>query len=943
MLKTKLYIPPARPQLVPRPRLTRQLNQGLHRKLTLVAAPPGFGKTTLMSEWQASLSIDDCSMVWVSLDEQDNDPVRFWSYVVTALDAAVADLDENISPLLHTPQAPDIEAILITLINTLTTIEKRVVLVLDDYHVITADPVHQALIFLLENLPPRLHIAMTSRTDPPLPLTRLRVRSQITELRDSDLRFTPTEIAMFLNQIMGLNLTPADVTALETRTEGWVAGLQLAALSMQGHDDVQRFVQAFTGSHRFVIDYLAEEVLAQQPPAIQTFLLHTSILDRLSAPLCDAVMGLANNENGQPHNSQSPISNLESLISNLQLPITNYQSLSQIHLHHLEQANLFLIPLDSERRWYRYHHLFADFLKAQLAQTIDAAQLAELHRRAGDWYAANGYIPEAVRHALVIGDMGQAAGLMESAIFEMVAEGEVNTVVTWLDTLPETFIKTRPRLSLSKAWTLIVTNHWDQVEPYVCYAEESLAPYKTVEQSQLSYDIRGMLGEVAALRAMMARGRDELQMAVDLCRNALEQLPQQDRVVRSILLLTLGGIYEDAGQLDLASETLLEAVTVSQSINGLVIAMSALANLAGLHTERGDIDQAIELYQQAIASASTQKTTPYNTPKLSSLNTWAYLGLAEIYRERNELAMARRYFETGFEQARRGNFLGGNVVVAFIIQALLLQAQGDSDAALATLDQISDAQLRQSPVIPWIEAVRARLRLIQGNLPAAVEWLHGSKLPLSESADYIRLPGEHTTVVRVWLAQKRFEDAFSLLEKMHAAFKAEGRNGRLVEIVILQALTLYCWGKTDQALAPLTLALKMGQSGGYIRLFIEEGLPMAQLLALAKSRGIAPDEGYLDKLLNAFDQKTLETPTLLPLKKEIHSSSFIIQSLVEPLSDRELEVLDLIAAGLSNQEIADKLIIAEGTVKKHIHNIFGKLGVRRRSQAILRATELNLL
>ncbi|MCB0224129.1 MAG: hypothetical protein KDI02_10595, partial [Anaerolineae bacterium] len=332
-----------------------------------------------------------------------------------------------------------------------------------------------------------------------------------------------------------------------------------------------------------------------------------------------------------------------------------------------------------------------------------------------------------------------------------------------------------------------------------------------------------------------------------------------------------------------------------------------------------------------------------NTPKLSTMNTWAYLGLAEIYRERNELDTAQRYLDTGFDQARRGNFLGGNLVVAFVIQALLCQAEGDTAGALAKLDQVSDAHLQQTPIAPWIEAVRARLWLTQGNLPAAVEWLHTANLPLSESADYIRLPGEYTTVVRVWLAQKRFEEAFNLLEKMYAAFKAEGRNGRLVEVVTLQALTLYCWGKTEQALAPLTLALKMGQSGGNVRLFIEEGLPMAQLLALAKSRGIAPDEGYLDKLLNAFDPKNLATPATLPLKKEPHPSSPARQPLIEPLSDRELEVLDLIAAGLSNQEIADKLIIAEGTVKKHIHNIFGKLGVRRRSQAILRATELNLL
>ncbi|MCB0192060.1 MAG: tetratricopeptide repeat protein [Anaerolineae bacterium] len=935
LLKTKLYIPPARPQLVARPRLTQQLNRGLHRKLTLVAAPPGFGKTTLMSEWQAALPPDDWSMTWVSLDDQDNDPVRFWSYIISALDAAGTDLSSDVLPSLHTPQAPDIEAILITLINAMTTIDHHIILVLDDYHVINAEANHQALTFLLDNLPPRLHVAITSRTDPPIPLTRLRVRSQLTELRDSDLRFTPAEIATFLNQIMGLKLSPDDVAALEARTEGWVAGLQLAALSMQGYDDVQRFVQSFTGSHRFVIDYLAEEVLSQQPDHIRTFLLHTSVLDRLSAPLCDAVMNTANsNSDGQPHSAEH--------FSHLQSPL-HYQSPSQSILQHLEYANLFLIPLDSERRWYRYHHLFADFLKAQLAHITDEAHIADLHRRASDWYADNGHIPEAVRHALIIDDTDRATGLMEPVVIDMLAGGEVNTVATWLDALPDAFIQTRPRLSLSKAWTLIVTNRWDEIGPYIHYAEENLAPYATHDAAQLPDEVLGMLGEIAALKAMRASNQGEIAEAITLCQAALKQLPQENRVVRSILLLALGGIYVSAGDLELATETLLEAISISQAINGLVIAMSALANLAGLYKERGNIEQAIEIFKQATTSSSTALSKErYQSPKITTLNTWAYLGLAEIYYQRNELDKAQSYLDTGFELAQRGNFLGGNLVIAFIVQTLLTQARGDNAKALATIEQARNAVVGEAPIESWIHAVEAWLWLVGGNFAAVQQWQQQSGLPLSDPADYVRLPGEHTILVRTWLAQERFDEAFALLENMHAAFKAEGRNGRLVEVVMLQALTLYCQGKVDQALIPLTLALKLGHQGGYIRLFVDEGLPMAQLLTLAKSRRIAADESYLDRLLAAFNPDALETPAKLS-KKATPSSTLTVQPLIEPLSDRELEVLELIATGLSNQEIADKLIIAEGTVKKHIHNIFGKLGVRRRSQAILRATELHLL
>ena len=545
VLRTKLYIPPARPQLVPRPHLVDQLNAGLHRPLTLVAAPPGFGKTTLLSEWQAGLPRDHWTMTWLSLDEQDNDPARFWSYIVAALERIDPSLRTSVQPLLQAPQLPPLETILTTLINAMTTIEQNFVLVLDDYHLIEIEAIHEGVAFILEHRPPQLHLALTSRTEPPLPLTRLRVRNQVTELRESDLRFSPQEIALFLNKIMGLSLSAADVSALEARTEGWVAGLQLAALSIQGYGDTHGFVQAFTGSHRYVIDYLAEEVLAQQSPPLRDFLLKTSILERLSGPLCDAVLGqlAINNEQLAINNEQSttPIlqpSNPPTLQPSNPPTLRAPRTKSQDILQHLETANLFLIPLDGERRWYRYHHLFADFLHAQLIRTVTEAELAELHQRASDWFTANNYMNDAVRHALATGQTEPAVTLIEKVIIGMLANGEVNTILNWLRVLPENIIRRRPRLSLGKAWAGLIINRFSDMEEYLRYAEIELAPYQA-DPGPHPIEIEALLGEAAALRALVFDFQGDAQAAVALCRQALERLPAENQLVRSIIITTL--------------------------------------------------------------------------------------------------------------------------------------------------------------------------------------------------------------------------------------------------------------------------------------------------------------------------------------------------------------------------------------------------------------------
>ena len=761
-----------------------------------------------------------------------------------------------------------------------------------------------------------MNLILISRTDPPLPLTRFRVRNQLTELREGDLRFTAEEAATFLNQVMQLDLTFEDIHALESRTEGWIAGLQLAALSMQGRGDVRSFVEAFTGSHRYVIDYLAEEVLAQQPEEIRDFLIRTSILERLSGPLCDALLARSEND-------QSP---------NYQLPITNYSS--QTTLEHLDQANLFLIPLDDERRWYRYHHLFADFLREQLHKTLSSEAIAHLHQRAGNWYLGQEMVAEAVQHALAAQNFEQAAQLIERLSMTMLTQGEVVSLLNWLEGFPPSFITERPRLSLSLAWAYLILNRFDDIEPALKNAEQKLRNEATDDLlTDYRTSISEMKLEVDTIRSMLMGAQGQVPEAIDLAEQALSHLTKDDVVGEGILKMHLGNLYENMGDFNRAGTSLAEALTLAQSSDNSIIVFTAGNALADLYMDHGQLPQAAQLQRELLAYFNNQA----DAIRQPGLISRAHLGLAEIAREQNDLALATSHLDTAFTVMHEGNSFMGSLQIGHLIRARLLHAQGNLGQALTVIAEAKQQVTVLYPTFHWVDAVQAQLRLATGDLAGATQWLESFRELVAEGLPYSEHPSEFGTLVRVYLVIEQFEAATDLLTRMTAEEEQLGRNGRLLEIFILQALAAQAQGDTDQALPWLEKALPLAEAGGYVRLFIDEGTPMASLLhKAARSSSV---NTYAYTLLDAFSPPY----TIESIPSPIENPKSKIQNLVEPLSERELEVLRLIADGLSNQEIADSLIIAEGTVKKHIHNIFGKLAVRRRTQVVLRARELGLL
>ena len=952
ILTTKLYIPPVRTQLVPRPRLTTQLDESLARtpSIGLVCAPPGFGKTTLVSEWITQGETGEeppsgngksnpaAKFAWVSLDEQDNDPVRFWSYVVAALDKIQTGVGTNAMALLHAPQSPPIQEILTTLINALADILHPVTLVLDDYHVVEQTAIHDAFAFMLDHLPPQLHLIIISRTDPPLSLTRFRVRNQLTELRDHDLRFTPIEAATFLNQIMGLNLSGDDVVALEARTEGWIAGLQLAAISMQGRDDVHGFVEAFTGSHRYVLDYLAEEVLSRQPEPIREFLLKTSILERLHGPLCDAVVGKS------AHGDQDLIAELQSPLTNLQLPTSELQG--QTLLEYLEQAHLFIIPLDDQRRWYRYHHLFADVLREQLRQTVDEASINKLHLQASLWYAQNDFTLEAINHALAANNVDRSVALIEQNSVKMLTYGEATTVFNWLGHLPQAVVRTRPRLSLSLAWANLILDYFDQIEPALQDAERGLAELQANLSRQQTFseaDLRGMRGEAGAIRAMILANQGKLEEAISLSEQALVQLPPDEMIGRSILKANLGGGYAELGELSKATEALSDAIELAQKSNNLIIVLSASNNLAEIQLNQGRLSEAFAIHQNARQFIETSGFGQGQPGHPSFLAGRTYLGLAEILREQNKLEAALTHLNNGIELSQQGANLMGVMNVSQIIRARIQQALGNLDDALKTIQKAGEMASPQASIYHWVQAVQARLWLAQGNVSAAGQWAKRSDLLLNDELKYMDMPGEFATLIRVYVAQERFDEALALLNWMEEIEHRLDRKGRLLELSLLQALTFQAKGEPEQSVRPLQIILPVAEAGGYARLFLDEGPPINTLLRRLLTADIGSHKAYVQGLLQAYAAEQNQQPAPSPSPSIPTFTASAAASLIEPLSDREIEVLGLIAEGLSNQEIANRLVIAEGTVKKHIHNIFGKLDVRRRTQVVLRARELGLL
>ncbi len=883
LLTTKLYIPPVRPELVSRPRLIERLNAGLlhKRKLTLISAPAGFGKTTLLSEWTRGC---ERPIAWVSLDKDDNDPTRFWGYFVAALQTVRARIGKAALALLHSPQPPPIEAILTTLINEITGIPDGFALVLDDYHVIEAQPIHDALAFLLDHLPPQIYLVIATRADPPLPLSRLRGRDQLLELRTADLRFTPDEAAAFLNQVMGLRLPAEDVAALEARTEGWIVGLQMAALAMQGQgtERIASFVAAFAGSHRYILDYLTDEVLLQQPESVQTFLLQTAILDRLTAPLCDAV---------------------------------TERSDGQTMLERLEAANLFIVPLDDERRWYRYHHLFANLLRRRLSRT-QPDLLPALHLQASDWYEKTGLVGEAVSHALAAEDVERAARLVEGRALAMIFLGELTTLVGLLDALPDEVVRSRPWLCIAHAWALVFAGLLDAVELRLKGAETTLDTFGDARRAEG----RHIAGHIAAIRAYIAALRGDMSRAAEFTREALEQLPEEDLAVRGLSAGLLGTVLRWSGDLVAAAQALARAIAITQAASDSHAAVEALYNLAAVQFAQGQLHKTVATCRDALLLADEYierggRRLPIVAP--------GYYLMSQVLREWNDLEGALRHAREAIELCEQWGWPEG-LAFGYLRLARALQAVGDADGAH---EAIRKARQAASGLSPWfgahMAAHQARLWLAQGNLTPASHWAQESGLSADDELNY-QYMGEYSVLARVLIAQVRLDEASRLLARLLEMTEAAGAMSYVIETLVLQALALQAQGKDDQALTVLERALSFAEPEGYVRTFIDKGAPMAALLRTAASRGIALD--YVSKLLAAFGEV-----------------AFPSAPLVEPLSERELEVLRLLAAGLSNREIAAELFLAVGTVKKYTSNIYGKLNVHKRTQAVARARELGLL
>jgi LuxR family transcriptional regulator, maltose regulon positive regulatory protein len=907
LLTTKLYIPRPRStqRLVPRPHLVARLNEALNDRLTLISAPAGFGKTTLLSEW---IPHSPRCVAWVSLDAGDNDPIRFWTYGIAALQMLQPSLGENALILLQAPQPPVLELILANLLNELAAFPDDFALVFDDHHVIENPALHDNVTFLLDHLPPNMHLILTSRTDPPIPLARLRARRQLSEIRAADLRFTSEEAAAFLNEIMGLSLTTEDITALETRTEGWIAGLQLAALSMQGRRDLTSFIRAFTGSHAYIVDYLAEEVLQRQPDNVQTFLLQTSILERLSGSLCDAVTG---------------------------------RSDGQVMLEQLQHNNLFIIPLDDERQWYRYHHLFADVLRAHLQQA-HPDNVHKFHRRASGWYEQQGLLAEAITLAVAAADLEQVARLVEQHGPHLTQRGQVHTVLGWLNALPNALVRSRASLCIVHAQTLMFTGHLEAAEARLNDAEQCIQTDTSANQAQ------AILGQVALIRAIIMRFYGNLAHSITLSRLALELLPEAQANLRSVALLNAARVYLVSGHVTSVNERLLlEAITQIRTLGNQVAIMTSLTNLARLQTLQGRLRQATTTYAEAIQVAPGPEVLRALIGSLAY-----YAGLGDLLREQNDLDEAERLLAQGLDAATQ-LFDADLVALCYRALARLKQARGDYVGAIETLDEFAQLAHQRKffeTLITQGAATQARLQLAQGDLVAAIRWVDERDLPVDGESSY---PHElaYLTLIRVRIAQGRhnpagsyLHEALRLLAWLLRAAEVGERIGSVIEILILRALALQAQGDSNGAVTALERALLLAGAEGYVRLFVDEGAPMTELLLQAAASGLAPN--YVGKLLAAFPAEEQESRPGAGEQK-VASSPLpphpLAPELIESLSVRELEVLHLVAAGQSNQEIAQALFLSVGTVKKHLNNIFGKLDVNSRTQAVALARELQLL
>jgi LuxR family maltose regulon positive regulatory protein len=916
ILATKLYIPRPRLNVVHRPRLIERLNESRPsgRKLTLISAPAGYGKTTLLSEW---IPQSERCVTWVSLDDGDNDPLRFWSYVIAALQMLDAEIGSNALALMRTPVLPPIEAILTILLNEIAAFPDCFALVLDDYHVIDAKPIDTAVTFLLEHLPRQMHLVITTREDPNLPLARLRARDQLTELRAADLRFTSAEAADFLSQTMGLNLSAEDIAALETRTEGWIAGLQLAALSMRGREDVPGFIRAFAGGNRYIVDYLVEEVLQRQSERVRSFLLQTSILDWLSGPLCDAVTD---------------------------------QEEGTALLEALERDNLFVSPQDDKRHWFRYHQLFADVLRVHLMEE-QPDQVPALHRRASEWYEQNGSPADAIRHALAGGDFERAAGLIELAAPAMRRSRQEATLLGWMKALPDELFRARPVLSVEYVGALMSNGQLEGLDDRLRDAERWLdttaggrtrpeaAPAEMIVMDEKEF--RRLPGSIAMYRAAQALALGNVPDTVPYARQVIDLAAEDDHILRGAAAAILGLASWTIGDLEDAHRSYADGMAHLQRVGSIADAVGGGVVLADIRIAQGRLREARRTYERGLQLAREQ-----GTPTLRGTADM-YVGLSELEREHNDLHAATQHLLKSKEQGEHTGF-PQNPYRWRVAMARIRQAEGDHEGALDLLHEaerlyMSDFSPNVRPVAAW----KTRVWVAQGRLDEALGWAREQGLSAGDNLSYLR-EFEHITLVRVLLARYKSDrtdrsivEAIGMLERLLKAAQDGGRLGSVIEILVLQALAHHAQGDRPAALVPLERALTLAEPEGYVRLFLDEGSPMAQLLREAAVHKIMPD--YTGKLLAGFEAAQQMSAGESPLPDGRGPSSPAAQPLIEPLSQREIEVLRLFTTDLSGPEIARELTIALSTVRTHTKSIYSKLNVKNRREAVQRATELDLI
>jgi LuxR family transcriptional regulator, maltose regulon positive regulatory protein len=921
LLATKLHVPRPRPGFVPRGRLVQALDEGLARRRVLVCAPAGFGKTSLLADWARG---GGRPVAWLGLDAGDSDPARFWRYAVAALDRARPGLAGRVGPLL--PRS--VEGLVTALINELAADPgpDEMLLVLDDYHLVDSGPAHESVAFLLENLPPGLAVVMSGRADPPLPLARLRARGQLAELRAADLRFTPGEAVALLGEAAGPGLPGTAVAALVARTEGWAAGLQLAGLSLRGQANPAGFVAAFSGSHRFVLDYLADEVLDGQPGPVRAFLLETSVLERLTGELCDAVTGRAG---------------------------------SQAMLTDIERAGLFLVPLDEVRGWWRYHHLFADLLRARL-QAERPGRVPELHQAAAAWCEEHDLADDAVRHALGAGDTEWAARLVERHVGTLLGRSEGVTLRRWLSALPAQAVRDRPRLCLAHAYSAAQGFQVEALEVLLDDAERAYAvsgdePYEDPARQPASV-LANVPAGIAFLRALLARLRGDAALAAGYNRQALAQLGEDDWLMRSFVRWNQAGADWLGGRLGPAERGLAEVLAERRAADEAVrraggeptevrqageggaefftgfLAMRVCYDLGQVQRAQGNLDAALATYRQALDTLGESSQTAHAG--------MAHVGLAQILYERDELAAALDHATQGVTLCQRLAYTPP-LATGLAVVARIRHAHGDAAGASEAMGEAGEAGLspQVTALLNPVPAQRARLLLAQGDVRAAVQWTTAAGLSPDDEPDYPREPA-YLLLARVLLAQNDPARGLGLLQRLLGAAASQGRTGSVIEIQALRALALAASGDHADALGVLTEALTLARRHGYIRVLADEGAPMHALLARLSAarpgqqdaaRRIDPD--YLAALLRACGQADAMPPRRAAAPP----------GLAEPLTDRELEVLRLIAAGRSNQRIAHDLVVALDTVKKHVTHVLGKLGAANRTEAVARARDLGLI